>query len=156
MASKEDEEYLKPSLKEALENVVKCGGHQFDAVIVKSGKIVATSSNKVIVDKDPTAHAEVVANRNACAKLDSHDLTDCDLYSSFEPCPICYSAADWADIKKIYYAADSKYAVDFSFREERQRTIPMAEVKLDNKYEPFEAWNTKFVQLVFIIYLEHA
>ena len=98
--------FMSRAIELAAENAGSVTGGPFGAVIVKDGEIVAAQSNKVTVDIDPTAHAEVNAIREACKVLGTFDLSGCILYSSCEPCPMCLSAAYWAHIDKIYYAAD--------------------------------------------------
>ena len=85
--------------RESVEN----GGGPFGAVIVKDGQIVAGSSNSVTLDTDPTAHAEVMAIRDACKNLGTYDLSDCEIYTTCYPCPMCLSAIIWANVKKVYY-----------------------------------------------------
>ena len=94
------------AIQEAVTNVKELGGGPFGAAVVKDGKVIATGSNKVTINHDPTAHGEIVAIRNACQKLGTHDLSGCELYTSCEPCPMCLSSVYWANMKKIYYAAD--------------------------------------------------
>lgn len=94
---------------------IKKGGGPFGAVVVKDNKIIATGTNRVTHQNDPTAHAEVTAIRKACRKLGTFDLSDCQIYSSCEPCPMCLSAIYWAHIDKLFYGntkADAKY-IDF-------------------------------------------
>ncbi len=82
------------------------GGGPFGAVITKNGKIIAEAFNRVVLSNDPTAHAEMLAIRKAAAELMSHDLSDCTLYSSCEPCPMCLGAIYWSRIKKVVYSCD--------------------------------------------------
>ena len=82
----------------------KSKGGPVGCVIVKNNKIVAEGSNKVTMNNDPTAHGEIVAIRDACQKLNTFDLSECDLYSSCEPCPMCLSAIYWSRIENIFYA----------------------------------------------------
>lgn len=96
-------------MKRAIEQMRRSGlieksGGPFGAVIVRDGRVLAVAGNSTIRDRDPTAHAEINAIRQACRQLDTHDLTGCVLYSTCECCPMCYSAAYWARIAKIYYA----------------------------------------------------
>lgn len=97
------------------QNVSKALGGPFGAVIVKNGKLIAKSANKVYLRKDPTAHAEVSTIRIACKKLDTFDLTGCVIYTSCEPCPMCLSALYWAHIDKIYYANTKEDAAEIGF-----------------------------------------
>ena len=129
------------------------GGGPFGAVITKDGKLIAEGANKVTINHDPTAHAEVMAIRNACAKLGTHDLTGCELYTSCEPCPMCLSSAYWANLKKIHFGASQDDAARFGFddaflykevaKEKKDRSIPITEIVLGTKTSPFEAWNAK-------------
>ena len=94
-------------------------GGPFGAVIVdKEGNIIANGNNKVLKNNDPTAHAEVVAIREACKKLNTYDLSDYILYTSCEPCPMCLSAAIWANIKTIYYGCTKEDANNIGFRDD--------------------------------------
>lgn len=93
-------------------------GGPFGAVIVNDGKIIASAHNTVIKDMDPTAHAEVNVIREACKRLGTNDLSDCILYTSCEPCPMCLSATIWANIKKVYYFNTKKDAGDIGFRDD--------------------------------------
>lgn len=105
--------------KEMAETGHRAGeGGPFGAVIVKDGEIIAKGNNKVIVSKDPTAHAEVVAIREASKKLGTYDLSGCTLYTSCEPCPMCLSAIIWANIKDVYYACTKKDAANIGFRDD--------------------------------------
>ena len=94
-------------------------GGPFGAVIVnKNGEIISKANNKVIINNDPTAHAEIVAIRQACQKLNTYDLSNCVLYTSCEPCPMCLSAIIWANIKEVYYACTKKDAAQIGFRDD--------------------------------------
>lgn len=94
------------AIKMAEKNIVSGKGGPFGAVVVKDGKIIVAVGNRVTSTNDPTAHAEVVAIREACKKLKTFDLTGCEIYASCEPCPMCLGAIMWARIDKLYYAAD--------------------------------------------------
>ena len=94
----------------------KIGG-PFGAVIVKDNEIVAISSNTVLRDNDPTAHAEINAIREACKELGTYDLSDCVLYATGEPCPMCLSAIIWANISKVYYMNPASEAAKIGFRD---------------------------------------
>ena len=100
------------------DNFEKNYGGPFGACVVKDGKIIGKGINRVIKDNDPTAHAEIVAIRNACRHLNSHDLANCLLYTSCYPCPMCLSAIIWANIKTIYYGNTKEDAADIGFRDE--------------------------------------
>lgn len=92
-------------------------GGPFGAAIVKDGKIICITSNRVLADNDPTAHAEITAIREACKKLNTYDLTGCELYATGSPCPMCLSAIIWANIKKVYYCNDHDDAAEIGFRD---------------------------------------
>ncbi|MBF1384184.1 nucleoside deaminase [Prevotella aurantiaca] len=109
-----NEELMRRAI-ELSENSVRNGGGPFGAVIAKNGEIVAEGSNKVTIDNDPTAHAEVCTIRKACQKLNTFDLSGCVIYTSCEPCPMCLGAIYWAHLDKIYYANDRKDAGKIGF-----------------------------------------
>ena len=94
------------AIKKAEENIATGKGGPFGAVVVRDGKIIAAVGNRVTSTNDPTAHAEVVAIREACKELETFDLAGCEIYASCEPCPMCLGAIMWARIDKLYYAAD--------------------------------------------------
>ena len=100
---------------ELSENSVRNGGGPFGAVIAKDGEIIAEGSNKVNINNDPTAHAEVCAIRNACKILNTFELANCVIYTSCEPCPMCLGAIYWARLSKIFYANDRKDAAEIGF-----------------------------------------
>ncbi len=95
-------------------------GGPFGAIIIdKNGNIIGNGNNQVLKEKDPTAHAEIVAIREACKKLDTQDLSGCILYTSCEPCPMCLSAIIWANIKTIYYGCTKEDAGKIGFRDDK-------------------------------------
>ena len=94
-------------------------GEPFGAVITdKDGNIISTGNNQVLKNNDPTAHAEIMAIRNACKKLNTYDLSNYILYTSCEPCPMCLSAIIWSNIKEIYYACTREDAANIGFRDD--------------------------------------
>ena len=105
------EKWLQQTINMAVENV-KQGGGPFAAVVVKDGRIIGKGTNLVHLQNDPSAHAELLAIREACKTLSSIDLSDCILYASGEPCPMCLGAAYWATIGKIYYACSKADALN--------------------------------------------
>ena len=112
-------EYIKKAKENAEKGAKNNEGRPFGAVIVDNkGNIIANGNNKVLKDKDPTAHAEIVAIREACKVLNTHDLSECILYTSCEPCPMCLSAIIWANIKEVYYACTRKDAANIGFRDD--------------------------------------
>ena len=102
---KNDKIFLLRAIEIAI-NGIKKGSGPFGAVISKDGNIISESVNQVVVTNDPTAHAEILAIRQAASVLKSHDLNGCILYTSCEPCPMCFGAIYWAGIKKVIYACD--------------------------------------------------
>ncbi len=111
-------EYMDVAIDLSDDNFDKAYGGPFGACIVKDGKIIGKGINRVIKDNDPTAHAEVVAIRNACKKINSHDLSGCEIYTSCYPCPMCLSAIIWSNIKKVYYANTKEDAANIGFRDD--------------------------------------
>lgn len=109
-----DKKFLMMAIKIASESI-DSGGGPFGAVIVKSGKLIAKGHNRVVQTTDPTAHAEILAIREAAKNLNSHDLKDCTLYTSCEPCPMCLGAIYWSGIKKVVYACDRNDAEEAGF-----------------------------------------
>ena len=112
--SAEDAKFMEMAINLSIENIDN-GGGPFGAVIVKDGEVIATGANRVVPNSDPTAHAEVMAIRNACAKLGTFQLTGCTVYSSCEPCPMCLSALYWAGVSRICYGntKDDAKAINF-------------------------------------------
>ena len=111
-------EFMDVAIDLSDDNFDKNYGGPFGACIVKDGKIIGKGINRVIKNNDPTAHAEIVAIRDACKKLETHDLSGCELYTSCYPCPMCLSAIIWANIKKVYYANTKEDAADIGFRDD--------------------------------------
>ena len=132
---------------------VRNGGGPFGAVLVKDGEIIAGSSNSVTIDNDPTAHAEVNTIRQACRKLGTFDLSDCVIYTSCEPCPMCLGAIYWAHLKCIYYgntkkdARDIDFADDFIYEELDKpidhRTVPFINMLREEALSSFKLWSEK-------------
>ncbi len=143
---------MREAIRLANESVER-GGGPFGAVIVKDGEIVAGSSNRVTIDNDPTAHAEVNTIREACRKLRTFDLSGCTIYTSCEPCPMCLGAIYWARIGKIFYgntrkdARDIQFADDFIYEElERplsERTVPIVPLLRAEALHTFRLWTEK-------------
>ena len=109
--------YMKLAKELAEENLKTNVGGPFGACIVKDGKIIGKGSNHVLGDNDPTAHAEIMAIRDACKNINSYDLSGCELYTSCYPCPMCLSAIIWANIKKVYYGNTKEDAANIGFRD---------------------------------------
>lgn len=107
--------WMARALDEAYKGLAKRDGGPFGAVVVLNGEIIASGHNQVISTNDPTAHAEVVAIRRASEKLGRFDLSDCEIYSTCEPCPMCYAAIHWAKIKRLVYGATREDAAAIGF-----------------------------------------
>ena len=128
-------------------------GGPFGCVIVKDDKIIAEGSNKVTFSNDPTAHAEIVAIREACKKLNTFNLSGCDLYASCEPCPMCLSAIYWSHVDKIFYANTREDAKKINFddsliyseisKKYEDRKIPIKQILRDEALKAFEIWDKK-------------
>lgn len=112
------DEIMQLGIKEARKTMNNNIGGPFGAVIVKNDKIIAVASNTVLSSKDPTAHAEINAIRKACKKLKTYDLSECTLYATGYPCPMCLSAIIWANIKHVYYGTNLKDAQKIGFRDD--------------------------------------
>lgn len=100
------------------ENLKTNVGGPFGACIVKDGQIIGKGSNHVLSNNDPTAHAEIMAIRDACKNINSYDLSGCELYTSCFPCPMCLSAIIWANIKNVYYGNTKEDAANIGFRDD--------------------------------------
>ena len=145
-------EFMKRAIELSIESVNK-GGGPFGCVIVKDKKIVSEGSNKVTSSKDPTAHGEIVAIREACKKINNFSLSGFELYSSCEPCPVCLSAIYWARIDKIYYANTREDARKIDFDDSliyselkkniNERKIPMIQIMRNEALEAFQLWEKK-------------
>jgi guanine deaminase len=141
--------FLRQAIELALENVGRDGG-PFGAVIVRDDVVIATGVNQVTRTNDPTAHAEVVAIREACRVLGDFQLSGCDLYTSCEPCPMCLGAIFWARPSRVFFAATHDDAAaagfddSFIYRQievpHARRTIPMIHVPDEHSTRPFERW----------------
>ncbi len=112
------QEYFDKAIELAKIGVKNLEGGPFGAVVVKDNKIIGYGNNKVLKEKDPTAHAEIIAIRDACKRLNTHDLTGCVIYSTSEPCPMCLSAIIWANIKEIYFGTNRKEVAEIGFRDD--------------------------------------
>ena len=144
-----DRDLMRKAIELSIENI-KNGGGPFGAVITKDGEIIATGTNRVTADNDPTAHAEVNAIRKACQALKTFDLSGCTIYTSCEPCPMCLAAIYWAHIDKIYYGNNKKDAADIGFDDSyiydelnlpvEKRTKLMNELLPEEAIKAFQLW----------------
>src|SRR3984957_4389347 len=147
------QEFMRRAIALAMENVRTGAGGPFAAVIVKDGRVVAEGVNRVTLTNDPTAHAEGVAIREACAKLGAFLLEDCEIYTSCEPCPMCLGAIYWAHLGRIYFgnlAADAcQIGFDDSFiynefiKPLSERSIPMVQMMHEQALAGFRAWQER-------------
>ena len=110
--------YMKIAKELSEDNLKTNVGGPFGACIVKDGKIIGKGSNHVLSNNDPTAHAEIMAIREACKNINTYDLSDCELYTSCYPCPMCLSAIIWSNIKKVYYGNTKEDAANIGFRDD--------------------------------------
>ncbi len=125
-------------------------GGPFGAVVVREREVIAEGFNKVTSANDPTAHAEVVAIREACAALGTFDLSDCEIYTSCEPCPVCLSAIYWARLRRLYYANSREDAARIGFDDAhiyeevpkpiQERTLPTERLLADEAIAAFDEW----------------
>ena len=147
-----DHSFLQQAIEMAVDNVRR-GGGPFGALVVKDGVVIATGANQVTRTNDPTAHAEIVAIREACRVLGHFQLSDCDVYSSCEPCPMCLGALYWARPARIFFAATKDEAAaagfddSFIYREIQvpysERSIVILHVADERANRPFEEWAGK-------------
>jgi len=145
-------DFMHQAILLARENI-RNGGGPFAALIVKGGAVVATGANRVTAMNDPTAHAEIVAIREACKKLQSFQLDDCEIYTTCEPCPMCLGAIYWARPARIYFAATASDAAAAGFDDAfiydeletpfPERRIPMAGIQRTEALVIFQEWLAK-------------
>ena len=110
--------YMKIAKELSDDNLKTNAGGPFGACVVKNGEIIGKGSNHVLKNNDPTAHAEVMAIRDACKNINSYDLSGCELYTSCYPCPMCLSATIWSNIKHVYYGNTKEDAAEIGFRDD--------------------------------------
>jgi tRNA(Arg) A34 adenosine deaminase TadA len=153
------EYFLKAAVQLSAKNVQSNVGGPFGAVIVQNGRIIARGVNLVTAHNDPTAHAEVVAIRKACKKLKTFELSNCILYTSCEPCPMCLASAYWARVEAIYFANNRMDAAAIGFsdqdiyeeflKELAERQIPIFEIPLNEAKEVFDRWNKNNLKVMY-------
>jgi guanine deaminase len=144
--------FMKQAIDLAVANVRRAGG-PFGALVVRDGVVIAAGTNQVTHGNDPTAHAEIVAIREACRVLGDFQLTGCDVYSSCEPCPMCLGAIYWARPSRVFFAATHEQAAAAGFDDSfiyqqiavphAQRTIPMIHLPDESPDRPFQEWAGK-------------
>jgi guanine deaminase len=144
---------MRQAIDLAIRNVREAGGGPFAALVVRQGNIVARGTNQVTATNDPTAHAEIVAIRNACAALRSFQLSGCEIYATCEPCPMCLGAIFWARPTKVFYANTKEDAARAGFDDSfiysqialppPARAIPMLQMMRDDGLAAFREWEKK-------------
>ncbi len=144
-----NEHFLQEAIRLADESIAN-GGGPFGAVVVKDGRIIGRGNNRVTLNNDPTAHAEVQAIRDACLELGDFQLTGCELYVNCEPCPMCLAAAYWARVDAIYFAATAADAAEAGFddvvikqeilREPSERHLPILQALREQALPTFAHW----------------
>jgi guanine deaminase len=142
--------FMEKAVQIALENVLTNQGGPFGAIVVKDGKVIGIGRNQVTAANDPTAHAEVQAIRDACKYLNDFQLSDCEIYSSCEPCPMCIGAIYWARPKAVYFACTKEEAAKIGFDDQfiyDQLSLPRESRKITMKQLfpkqgdlPFRTW----------------
>lgn len=142
--------FMYRAIELSIENIKNKTGGPFGAVIVKDDIIIAQGANSVTRNNDPTAHAEIVAIRNACKNLNTFNLSDCIIYTSCEPCPMCLSAIYWSRINTIYYGNTKSDAANINFDDAfiyeqmakpyDQRTVKMINIMHQESLEAFKLW----------------
>jgi guanine deaminase len=152
-------EFMRRAIARAIENVRSHGGGPFAALVVKDGRLISEGTNRVTATNDPTAHAEMVAIRDACRALGGFQLTGCDLYTTCEPCPMCLGAIYWARPARVFYAGTAADAAAAGFddaviyeelkRKPAARRIPMVQLLRDESLAIFSAWKEKIDKIVY-------
>lgn len=153
------EKFMRMAIRLSEKNVTAELGGPFGAVVVKDGKVIGKSGNKVTSTNDPTAHAEVSAIRIACKKLKTFDLTGCVIYTSCEPCPMCLSAVYWSRIHTIYYANTKVDAANIGFDDQfiyeelekpmDARSLPIQQMLRDEALQAFKLWEQSPMRVTY-------
>lgn len=150
---KDREKFMFKAISLAEKGMNSGEGGPFGAIIVKNGEIVGRGNNKVTSTNDPTAHAEMVAIRDACKNLNSFQLEDCEIYTSCEPCPMCLAAIYWSRPKAVYYACTKEDAAEIGFDDDyiynqiykpiEERDLKLVKIKSEESLEVFKKWEAK-------------
>jgi guanine deaminase len=145
--------FMQEAIRLSIEKMEAGFGGPFGAVVVRDGQIIAKGYNNVLATNDPTAHAEIEVIRKACQALGTFQLSDCELYTSCEPCPMCLGAIYWARPRKVYYANtkddaakagfDDHFIYDEIAKDAPDRFIPMEQLLREEAQEAFERWAAK-------------
>ncbi len=144
-------QYMNIAVKEAFQGIRAGHGGPFGAVIVCNGEVIAQDHNRVLESNDPSAHAEMLVIRQAAQKLNRYDLSDCELYASCEPCPMCFAVIHWAKITQCYYGCtredaarsqfDDKYLYDVIKGTTTELRVTMEQMDHDACIKPFQEWD---------------
>jgi tRNA(Arg) A34 adenosine deaminase TadA len=147
------QKFMREAIRLSIEMMRRGKGGPFGAIVVKGNRIVGRGCNQVTSENDPTAHAEIVAIREACRRLNTFQLEDCELYTSCEPCPMCLSAIYWARLKRVYYANTRKDAARIQFDDDfiytevsrpiARRTLKMKPLLRAEALAAFREWEEK-------------
>jgi len=151
--------FMARAVQLSIDNVRSGRGGPFGAVVVRDGKIIGEGVNRVTSTNDPTAHAEVLAIRQACANLGVYHLEDCELYTSCEPCPMCLGAIYWAHLSRLYFANTAADAAEIGFddsflyselkKPHLQRRIPTVQIMREEALAGFRAWAAKVEKIPY-------
>jgi len=151
--------FMRAAIRLSCEKMRRNDGGPFGAVVVRKGKIIGRGWNRVTSTNDPTAHAEIMAIRDACKKLKTFRLDDCELYTSCEPCPMCLAAIYWARLKKVFYANTRKDAARIQFDDDliyrevaepvSRRKIPMNQLLRPEALKVFAEWKNKADKVLY-------
>jgi len=153
MQKNSDEKFMKVAIDLAFEGMRENKGGPFGAVVVQNGVIVGRGYNRVTSTNDPTAHAEIVAIRDACKQLNTFELSDCVIYTTCEPCPMCLAAIYWSHVNKIFYGStkvdaaninfDDSFIYDEIMKNNSDRKLNMKQISRDETIELFNEWQNK-------------
>ena len=152
-------QFMARAIELAIENVHSGRGGPFGAVVVKNDQVIAEGANSVTSTNDPTAHAEIVAIRKACANLGRFELRDCEIYSSCEPCPMCLGAIYWSRPARVYFGSTAADAAKAGFDDSliyseipqphSERKIPMLQIMSEEAAEAFHAWERQINKIPY-------
>ncbi|MHB1922935.1 MAG: nucleoside deaminase [Chitinophagaceae bacterium] len=159
MKETREERFMKMAIHLSKKGISEDKGGPFGAIIVRGNQILGRGFNQVASRNDPTAHAEIIAIRLACTKLNSIDLQDCEIFSSCEPCPMCFGAIYWAKMKCIYYGNSRNDAATLGFNDSfiydqircfpEHRSIGMKQICYDQAHAVFQMWSIKANKVVY-------
>lgn len=143
-------DFMEQAIRLSVENVDANSGGPFGAVIIKNGEIIANGANRVAEANDPTAHAEIIAIRTACKKLNTYNLQGCEFYCSCEPCPMCLRAIYWARMDRIWFATTKEDATGYHFDDQfiyneinkpySERKLATKQIMKEKALEAFRLW----------------